>query len=137
MCSYTYLQAFSPACIRRSTSTSECLSSKVHKATHLLDLLTIQHDVQLLCLMSNPHHFCLVQAHYQSVIMFLLIISITMINGKELRALPCLKPILTENSSDNPDPTTTFPFVLSYIASTILASASVLPSISLLPSPSL
>ena len=45
-----------------------------------------------------------------------------MINSKGLRALPCLKPMLTGNSSDNPDPTTTLPFVLSYIASTILTS---------------
>ena len=34
---------------------------------------------------------------------FLLIISITMINSKGLRALPWLKPMLTGNSSDNPD----------------------------------
>ena len=55
-----------------SHSASECLlrnhSSKVHKAIHLLDLLTIQPDVQLLSLVSNSHHFCLLLAHSQSVL---------------------------------------------------------------------
>ena len=113
-------------------------SSKVHKAIHLLDLLTIQLDVQFLSLVSNPHHFCLLQVQSQSVFLehplpflqhflyflfaimtrssayiiflrisivmiFLLNSSITVINSKRLRALPCLKPMLTGNSSDNLD----------------------------------
>ena len=49
------------------------------------------------------------------VLIFLLISSITMINSKGLRALPCLEPMLIGNSSDNPDATTTLPFVLSYM----------------------
>ena len=125
-------------------------------------------------MLSNPHHFCFLKGHYQSVLLtthfrssntscsscllsavmarssayiiflrtpivliFLVINSITMIKRKGLRTLPCLKPLLIGNSSDYPDPTTTVHFVLSYIASFILASASGTPINLILPSPSL
>ena len=44
-------------------------SSKLHKAIHLVELLIIQPYVQVLSLMSNPHLFCLLPAHYRSVLL--------------------------------------------------------------------
>ena len=44
-------------------------SSKLHKAIHLVELLIIQTNVQVLSLMSNPHLFCLLPAHYRSVLL--------------------------------------------------------------------
>ena len=44
-------------------------SSKLHKAIHLVELLIIQTNVQVLSLMSNPHLSCLLPAHYRSVLL--------------------------------------------------------------------
>ena len=44
-------------------------SSKLHKAIHLVELLIIQANVQVLSLMSNPHLFCLLPSHYRSVLL--------------------------------------------------------------------
>ena len=58
-------------------------------------------------------------------------------NNSGLNTLPCLSPIFTSNSCDAPPPTTTLAVVFSYIASTILTSALVVPSTVASPSPSL
>ena len=59
---------------------------------------------------------------------FLLISSITTMNSRGLRALPCLRPMFTLNFSAIPAPMMTLSFVCSYVASTILTSASGTPS---------
>ena len=44
-------------------------SSKLHKAIHLVELLIIKINVQVVSLMSNPHLFCLLPAHYRSFLL--------------------------------------------------------------------
>ena len=62
------------------------------------------------------------------VLAFLLITSTTAMDNSGLRALPCLRPTSTLNSSDIPSPHTTLPFVSSHVPSTILTSASGTPN---------
>ena len=55
---------------------------------------------------------------------FLRISSITTVNSRGLRALLCLRPMFTLNCSDIHAPMMTLTFVCSYVATTILTSAS-------------